>query len=387
MGIGITRGAMTAINDLLDNCCEVKAGQEVVIAAEIDGLYGGDNLIDSDVIGWIQQAVQARGANCSILWIDEPAVKDKWRIPPVFLAALKACDVFINCSNDLTIEELPYIQQAAIDNGVVLCRNFAVTAALMNTSWAQTPYELLTEIRYQTTRPFGCGGMGFCLEAPNGTHLDGIVLKPSGHTPTEQSDMPYARYRKNVGGYRPFPEWVSTPVTLGNVNGIVVFDRSLSWWTRYLGIPSFFDAPVTITVENSVITSIEGKREADAIKRYLKDTEKYFGNEVYKFQQLHCGVHPCADVTAHQCPNKIYQRIIDHSGSNTIHMHIGAQWPTKDYPYRVHLTADVKDATLKVGEKYVSEKGHLTALDTQEVKSLMDKYYGRPGTVFVPKHE
>jgi len=133
--IGITRGAALAINDLLDVCAQVKPGDEVVIAAQVDGPYGGDNLVDPQAIAWLQAAIQARDANPSILWIDEPTHRDKWRVPPVFMAALKASDVFINHSFDLTIEELKSIQDAATENGVTLCRSFATTPGLLNSPW------------------------------------------------------------------------------------------------------------------------------------------------------------------------------------------------------------------------------------------------------------
>src|SRR4030065_290797 len=103
--IGIPRGAALAINDLLDTCAEIKPGDEVVLAAHVDGVVGGDNLVDPQAIAWIQAAIQSRGANPSILWIDEPAKLHAWRVPPVFMAALKASNVFINHSFDLTIEE------------------------------------------------------------------------------------------------------------------------------------------------------------------------------------------------------------------------------------------------------------------------------------------
>ena len=60
---GIPRGASVAIDDMLDHCAQIKAGQEVLILAQIDGLYGGDNLVDAQAISWIQAAVQHRGAN------------------------------------------------------------------------------------------------------------------------------------------------------------------------------------------------------------------------------------------------------------------------------------------------------------------------------------
>ena len=44
--IGIPKGAAVAINDLLDHCAKIQPGQEVVLLAHIDGLYGGDNLVD-----------------------------------------------------------------------------------------------------------------------------------------------------------------------------------------------------------------------------------------------------------------------------------------------------------------------------------------------------
>ena len=50
---GIPRGAAIAINDLLDHCAKVQPGQDVLILAQIDGLFGGDNLVDQEVISWI----------------------------------------------------------------------------------------------------------------------------------------------------------------------------------------------------------------------------------------------------------------------------------------------------------------------------------------------
>lgn len=385
MEMGITRGALTVINDLLDNCCEIKAGQEVVIAAQLDGLQGGDNLVDTTTISWIQQGIQARGANCTILWLDEVAKKDAWRTPPVFLAALKASDAFINCSFDLTIEEQPGIQRAAIDNNVVLCRNFATTVGLLNSPWAQTPYELVTELRYQSALPFGKGGAPYVMEAENGTYLEGTIGFTRGTTPSDEIGMPYARYRKDIHGYRPFPEWICPPVNLDGSNGQVVFDRTLGWWSRYLDIPPVFKHPVKLMIENGVIVAIEGKEEARKLKEYLKDTEQYFGSDVYKMVQAHGGAHPCTKVSPAQCSHPLYTRIIDHSGMDTVHVHIGDQWVNEKYPYRVHLTADIKNASWKVGDKYVVKNGRLTAFDTPSVKEIMKKYPDRPGVGFVPQ--
>jgi hypothetical protein len=379
-GVGITRGAALAINDLLDNCLGVKAGDEVVIASHVDGLYGGDNLVDPQAIAWIQAALQARDANPSILWIDEPAKMHHWRVPPVFMAALKACKIFINNSFDLTIEELKIIQETATEYGVTLGRNYATTPGLLNSPWVQTPYELVSEIRYQACIPFGKGGMPYEIKDDNGTHITGRIAPPSHpRFPT------YTRRRNEGPGYRPFPEWVFPPINVTDTNGTIVFDRMLSWWSRYIGISPVFKDPIQLTVEKSRITRIEGKEEAAALRNFLKLMEPKLGQEAYNFPEIHSGVHPQAVVAPQQCDHPLIRRVVDHSESCNIHFHIGAPWPRPEYPYWLHITGDVRTATWRIGDHLVHDKGHLTALDHPKVKEVAAKYPDRPGLTPWPR--
>jgi hypothetical protein len=372
--VGITRGAAGAINDLLDNCLEIKAGDEVVIASHIDGLYGGDNLVDTETVAWIQAGIQARGANPSILWIDELARMHKWQIPPVFMAALKASNVFINNSFDLTIEELKIIQETATEYNVRLGRNFATTAGLLNSPWVQTPYELVSEIRYQASVPFAKGDMPYEIANGNGTHIEGKVLPPS-----HPRFSTYTRRRNEGPGYRPFPEWVFPPINVADTNGTIVFDRMLSWWSRYVGVPPVFKDPIRLTIEKNRITRIEGKDEADALRSFLKSMEPILGADVYNFPEIHSGVHPQAVVAPQQCNHPLVRRVVDHSDACNIHFHIGAPWPRPEYPYWLHITGDIRDATWRVGDQLIHDRGHLTALDHPKVKEIADKYPDRPG--------
>ena len=292
--IGITRGAAIAINDLLDNCAEIKPGDEVVLAAHIDGLYGGDNLVDPQAIAWIQAAIQARGANPSILWIDEPAKMHAWRVPPVFMATLKASNVFINHSFDLTIEELKTIQDTATECKVTLVRNFATTPGLLNSPWVQTPYELVSEIRYQACVPFGSGGMPFQITDDRGTHIEGTVAPP-----THVRFPTYTRRRNEGPGYRPFPEWVFPPINIKDTSGTVVFDRMLSWWSRYIGISPVFKDPIRLTIEKNRITKIEGKDEAEALMRIDGNLVRLFrkqGTDTYEFESQDRAISVILDV-------------------------------------------------------------------------------------------
>jgi hypothetical protein len=374
--LGIPKGAAIAIDDLLDNCAKIKPGQEVLIVSHIDGLYGGDNLVDQEAVSWIQAGVQHRGANASALWIDEPAKLHAWRLPPIVKAATAASDVFINNSFDIVFEELVELKQFLWEKQLLMVRNFAVTAPLLCTAWAQTPHELVNEIRYQTSIPFK-EGLPWQITDDNGTHLEGLINPP--FHPNHPWFTSYGVRREEAGSYRPWPEWVHPPVRLRDVNGIFIFDRMLSWWSRYIGISPYFNKPIRLTIGNSRITKIEGDVEADALRRFLSSMVERVGEGIYEFNCLHFGVHPQAKVSLQQCPNIIYHRLIDHSHSSNIHVHIGAPSPTPTYNYWVHCTGDIQSATFKVGDTLVHDRGHLTALDHPAVRAVAAKYPGRPG--------
>jgi len=371
---GIPKGAAVAINDLLDHCAKIQPGQEVVLLAHVDGLYGGDNLVDQEAISWIQAAIQLRGANASVLWIDEPVKPHAWRLPPVVKAALAACDVFINHSFDIVTEEILEFRQFVAEQKVPMVRNFATTAPLLCTAWAQTPYELVSEIRYQASLPFK-EGVTWQLTDDNGTHLEGII-NPQ---PNYPQGMPYSARREEAGYYRPWPEWVHPPVGISDTSGIFIFSSMLSWWSRYIGISPYFSKPIRLTIENCRITEINGSDEANALRHFLASMRERLGDGVYDFNCLHFGVHPQAAVGSHQCPNILYRRLIEHSHSSNIHVHIGAPAPTATYPYWMHCTGDIRTATFRVGDALVHDRGHLTALNHPGVLAVAEKYPGRPG--------
>jgi hypothetical protein len=372
----IPAGAAVAINDMLDNCARVQAGQEVLLLAHIDGLYGGDNLVDEQAIAWIQAATESRGAHASVLWINEPGVPHAWRLPPVVRGAVQSCDVLINHSFDIVIEEnVEFRELCYAKKGLVMVRNFATTAPLLGTAWAQTPYELVSEIRYQALKNYK-EGLAWQLTDDNGTHLEGKIDSP---TRDHSWSAPYLTRREEIGPYRPWPEWVHTPIRTAGTNGIFVFDCMLSWWSRYIGISPYFSTPIRLTVKDNRITKIEGGDEADALRRFLVSMRERLGDRVYDFDHIHSGVHPQASVAPHQCPSVIYRRVIEHSHSSNIHLHIGGPPPTPGYPYWMHITGDIRTATFRIGDNLVHDHGRLTALSDPTVLAVAARYPGRPG--------
>jgi len=233
--IGTPEGAIISISDMIDYCARIKQGEEVLILADIQDLSGGDGLVDQEAIGWIQTAVQARGANASVLWIDEPAILHAWRVPPILKSAMPACDVLINHSFNIVSEELVEFRNILAEHKKIrMVRNFATTSSLLCTAWAQTPYELVCEIRYQSSKYFRAG-LPYQLTDPNGTFLEGVILNPQKKEGIP-GDLPYANRRGDGDNYFPWPEWMHPPVWLGNTNGVYIFESMLSFWSRYIGI-------------------------------------------------------------------------------------------------------------------------------------------------------
>jgi hypothetical protein len=363
-----------AIHDLLDNVAGIKQGQEVLLLAHSDGLRGSDNLVDLQTIQWLEQGILERGGTPSVLWINEPDRPHNWGIPRVLKDAMRGCDVFINHSFTYVTEENRPLRDHFSQLGIRYVRNFATTVPLLESDWAQTPAELIAEIRHCSAAMIEVGAP-FVLTDPLGTHLEGTIAPPQHRWfPT------YATRRTEGGGYLPWPEWVFPPINLAGTNGIAVFDRMLSWWSRYIGIPPFFKEVVRVEVKDGMMTRISGGEEAEAIKRFISYMEKDKGvTRRYEFNTMHSGVHPHAHVTAAQCPNANYRRLIEHAHTSNIHMHLGAEHGDKNaYPYWLHITGDIRQPTWKVGNRLIHDGGFMTAMESVEVRSVAARYPDAP---------
>jgi len=295
---------------------------------------------------------------------------------------MRGCDVLINHSFNLVTEEMAEFRDFIAEYKIWMVRNFATTAALLCTAWAQTPYELVSEIRYQSSLPF-VEGAHYLLTDQNGTRLEGTVEGPS--TRPGVPGMAYSSRRREAGYYLPWPEWVHPPVNVSGTNGEFIFDCMLSWWSRYIGISPYFSAPIRLTIEDNRIAAIEGGEEARALKSFLADMRGRVGDGVYDFRCFHFGVHPQASVAPHQCPNVLHRRVIEHSHACDVHVHVGAPPSVPSYPYWMHLTGDIRCPTLKVGDTMVYQNGHLAALDSPAVAAVAEKYPGRPGVRPMPR--
>jgi hypothetical protein len=375
--LGIPKAAMDALIQLVDHNAEIKPGMEVLIGAHIDGAYGSANHVDPTAVSWVQAVCASRGANCTVLWIDEVMKKHQWRVPPILKGAITNADVFFNFSLDLAIEENAEFRTYLEECKTWYVRMFPVTTGLMMTDWARTPHELVIMCRHLSSNPFMNHMAEFEMSAPNGSQLTGNILDPVKREGIP--GMPYNSWRKDASHYIPWPEWVHPPVNCKNVNGVLYFDRMLPYWARYMGLPPVWETPIKIEVKDSKMVSITGGKEADLLKHTLGELEERAGEGMKKFDTFHFGIHPNATVTKDQCPNDVYRRIIEHSGPRCVHWHLGSAPANPNYNFYPHVTGDLMDIDLKIAGKVAWDKGYMLELDNPELKKIAAKYPDLPG--------
>jgi len=375
--VGIPQAAMVSLTDMVDKCAEIKPGMEVLILAHKDGLFGGDNLIDEEAVAWTASVVKSRGANCSILWIDDPQPMHEWRYPPIVKGAVAGADMLISTSFQLGTTEFGEFRKHIEDVGTWVVRMFPVTAPLLMSEWARTPYELVSMIRQASSKPFLNHMSKFVMTDPNGTYLEGYTLDPVMRPGIP--GLPYNSRRKDVRRLAFWPEWVHPPINCKDINGVFFFRFMLSWWSRYIGIRPEWDEPIRIDVKDSRIEKISGGPEAEALKRFLEGMVEKVGDAIWRFDTFHFGVHPNAKIQDYQCPNFLHRRIIEHSHVSNLHMHLGSAPANENYHFYPHITGDIQKPTLTVGETLVYENGYLCCLEDPEVLDVAAKYPDRPG--------
>jgi len=378
----IPKQAAIAVSDLVDNCAKIQPGQQVLIVAVNEGRYGGINMVDEETVAWIQAAVQQRGADAYVLWTDIPSRPTvlwgdgvdpgkAWRVPPVVRNAIKAADVLISHSVDLTYEEeLKEVQQILEERDIPIVRNMATTASLLTSNWGLTPYELVSEVRIRAAALVQPGAK-WIMTHPNGSHLEGIVEKP------DDSDH-YAHYR-TVGLYRPFPEGVFPSIRSRDAEGVGIINEIGVIWARHIGLPCPFKRPVRVHIEKGYIRKFEGGEESDTLTRFYKFMSKYLGEAAYEVRGFHGGVHPSAILEPHQCPNEPYRHFIEHHHWSSFHFHMGNSRRAKEFPYLMHVSGEMRGGSLKVGDNYIYKDGRLTSAEDPKVKAIAERYQDRPG--------
>jgi hypothetical protein len=323
--------------------------------------------VEEKAVHALASVCQDVGARPQVLWATGME-KGWWDDPsPIVLGAFGQADLVIN--NTISIgRPLKAVRELMFGKGISMVRNMATTVDILASAWARFPFELSDEI----TRRAGVrldAATQYRVVHPNGTDITGELGRPS---PTQSGISTYGTRRRNTRN-RPFPQGAHSPTTSRHANGVIVFDRSIPWESRHLGLPEVkWDGPVKVTVADNRMVHVEGGREADALRSFFEETERHIGPDAWNLSSFHGGIHPKAGVAMAPETNPSLWHRAKHNHPSVFHFHLGGSKEVEgyDYPYMWHISVEIDAPTVYLDGVPLYEGGRLTVYDDPEIRAL-----------------
>jgi hypothetical protein len=355
---------LVGARNCLITCGGVQAGQQVLILSLVDDR---SNPVEEKAVHALATVCQEAGARPQILWATGME-KGWWDTPsPIVLGAFANADLVVN--NTIAIgRPLKAVRELMFKKGVAMIRNMATTIDLLSGEWARFPFELSDEI----TRRAGVrldGAKTWRVVHPNGTDIQGELGRPS---PTQSGISTYGTRRRNTRN-RPFPQGAHSPTTSRHANGVIVFDRSIPWESKHLGLPELtWDASVRVTIEDNRMIHFEGGDEADRLRRFFEETEKHIGPDAWNLSSFHGGIHPKAGAPGSPETNPALFHRAKHNHPSVFHFHLGGSKEVEDYeyPFMWHISVELDAPTVYLDGEPFYEGGRLAVYDDPEIRAF-----------------
>lgn len=349
-------------------CGGVQPGMEVLILSLVDDR---SNAVEEKAVHALATVCQEAGAKPQVLWATGME-KGWWDDPsPIVLGAFAQADLVIN--NTLAIgRPLKAVRELMFEKGVTMVRNMATTVGILASDWAGFPFELSDEITRRVGQRLDAASQ-YRVVHPNGTDITGSLGRPS----ATQSGLATYGMRRRETRNRPFPQGCFPPVTSREANGVIVFDRSIPWESRHLGLPELqWNDSAQVTVENNRIVQVAGGYEADRLRRFFEETERHIGPDAWNLSSFHGGIHPKAGVLIPPEANPALWHRGKHNHPSVFHFHLGGSKEVAgyDYPYMWHISVELDSPTVYLdGELFISG-GYLPLYDDPELREFASKF-------------
>lgn len=257
--IMMARGAKT----VAEVCLGVKPGEDILVVAELNKL---------PIAQSVANACFAAGGNPMVITM-LPRDHDGQEPPKTVAAAMLASDGFVCCvGTSITHTHAVKDACAAGSRGIMLTQ---FTEALMYKGGLQADFKLTARDCHAVAKAMG-GARNIRLTTSHGTDL---TFSAEGRRHNALVCM------VEPGEFSPVPTVEANVSPLeGTAEGIIVADASIP----YIGI-GLLDEPVICRVEKGFITSIEGGKQADMLRRDLAAKND---PGVYNIAELGVGLNP-----------------------------------------------------------------------------------------------
>jgi hypothetical protein len=339
----IPRELLKGAQNCVVGCGQIHEGQQVLIVNGPDA--------DPRAVEAVQAVAEMQGADVAVLWLQRLAGGWFEHAPRIGIAAFEAADIVINNSSPLTRGHKP-IHRAMFEKGVVMIRSYGGDEKILGSQWAQFPFEVYNDMELRLMK-FLKEGKQYRVTDRFGTDMVGELDGPAEH---RKDTVLVSR-----SPYRHFPPGVHPPIRSMKSNGVIYMRNTYGDAARLFGMPeTVFPTPVKLTVEDNMVTRIEGGPEADGMKRYFDFLAHSgtVGQDAYRVTSWHTGMHHMAFSPYPRQLDPNHWNGYSHHHSGYFHFHIGLD-PSEDtgVEYMTHAQATVFNPTIWIDGEKVWEDG------------------------------
>jgi len=311
--------AIEGISNLINNCAEVKRGENVLLLNELGRM-------ESELMTLIAETVKEIGASYHIMWA-EPLDRGVVSLSPVLVGAIKSADKVIAhypLRDSILAKYLGEAPKVRVIHSMFrTLADFASEHARFHWGMAQAIYDRFENELFAVRRKWR-------ITTPAGTDLVGVIGPVSERARQLEDDRaPFSRSFNS-------PAFI--PVATLESNGKAVIEYA----GGFQRIP--IDHPPTIMIENNVMVRVEGPPEAKTwVERYanvLDERAQQFGPKGRSVDSWHGGLHPRAGCVV---------GLIGNASTKMLHFHMA--------PDGAHIAAQMGDLTLELDGEKILEGG------------------------------
>ncbi|MEM3703055.1 MAG: leucyl aminopeptidase [Candidatus Bathyarchaeia archaeon] len=315
--IRMMNGAMK----LVEICAGVKRGENVLIVTDTEKV---------SIAEVLAAAAYAKGAETAII-IMTPRKMHSEEPPKMVAAAMKNADV-IFAPTTYSISRTKATVEA-LKAGARMITMPDYTDEMLITGGIEADFMALKHLAERISKEYV--GENIKVASPAGTSLKALI---KGRKPNIETGICH-----KPGDFGPPPDVeVNIPPVEGSAEGLLLVDAAAS------GIGLIKD-PIKVTVKGGFITSIEGKEEAEKLKKILEAAKD---PNAYNIAEIGLGLNPKA---------RLIGRLLEDEGVlGTAHIGVGSSLPLGGkIQAPLHIDLIIRNPTIEIDGKKIIENGEL----------------------------
>lgn len=325
------------VQNLIQQCAEVKVGDEVLILNEF-------GKVDEEIAILIAETVKATGAAYHVMW-GASVERGAKALPKILIGAiLSSAKIISNFSLNRAL-----LDEYTRGKTIVQINNVARTANLMASNHARYHWGMVRAI-YSRLEEIFSAARKWRITSPAGTEIAGEIGSGS-----EVADAYFAQEAQASRFIRVFPGEVYTPVGSKGADGKIVVEyinmRDSQPW----------EETVTLTIRGNKVTKIEGRSRAQQFEQIMEANVKAHGDKATLLDSWHGGMNPKARIPT--TDNMSLQGAT--SGAGLMHFHLGSQ--------KEPISAGILSHTIELDGRKIYDGGKLLVLDDAKIKEAERK--------------